>query len=191
MSAGRNRAVAAVQTPYCFLLDDDQGLQKRSRWRKSVKLIPKHWLGGLVGWPFKEETEQLIRGGFDFIWQQKPEGKVVAIITKCKSGGACDFLMHNFLAPTELLQSFPRQEHMITREHFSWFWDLNQLENRPAIHVMPHKYAWLHFPQMEAGPEYTKFREAGDALASQALRDRGISRIFWVKKFPYVESANA
>lgn len=172
---GRNKAIAAAATPFCFVLDDDHGIQKRTNWGVSLALVPDNWLNGIVGWPLRYSNR--IDCGFEFFY--KNNNADIAIIPTGRT--ECDFLVTNFLAPTELLKSNPYPAEMKTREHFTWFYDLSQTL-KPPIHQMPDRYAWLHMdgPETESR-EYTMYRNAVHNQP-KAMKERSLNRLVWVRK---------
>lgn len=173
LSAGRNRAVEAVQTPFCFVLDDDHGLQKRSKWLESLSHVPGKWLDGIVGWPLRYPLRRMIIGGAEFY---KRQNDIAVVATSCES---CDIVLNNFLATKDLLQSHPWPDSMKTREHFTWFYEMSISSQPPPIHQMPKQYAWLHMSGPETYSVNYRPRRKAHHLQGESLKKHSIKKLSW------------
>ena len=179
--AGRNRSIAAAETKFCFLLDDDHGLQKRSRWRESLEAVPDDWLNGIVAWPINHGRR--IKAGYELIRQHTERGWKVAVSPV--GSGPAELVVNNFLAPVDVMRQHPWPERLMTVEHFVWAWDMLVSGNSPPIHAMPNQYAWLHMRHAETkSADYRPHRKSDAArqVEREELKARGVCRIAWVHR---------
>lgn len=143
ISNGRNLCVKNVETQYSFILDDDHGIQVRTKWKESLNKIPNEWLNGIIGWPLRNKNG--ISGGADFICKQIDDGLISFIVPR--QHGRCDVIINNFLAQTELLLKYPWKDNIMMHEHALFFFNILDLVN---VYIMPDEYSWLHMSHKES-----------------------------------------
>jgi len=199
LSAGRNRCVAVAETPFCFVLDDDHGLQKRSHWRESLTRLPAFWLDGITAWPLHRVGSRA-KGGYELLVCPSPASltglpqTVIVAPLRADSQRKCDLVVNNFLARTELLRRHPWPDRFKTREHFPWAWGFLRQPQRPEFHVMPRQYSWLHMQDdsvtTQQLADYQTWRTQGNAELARYLSEHHIDRVIWTQQVSvdYAES---
>lgn len=160
LSRGRNIMVESVDTPYTFILDDDHAITVKTKWKRSLRRIPKEWNPGIIGWPTKHRRSSPA-GGWDFITREYENGLII-LLAPC-STGKCEVLVNNFIANTEILKNHPWPNDLIMHEHAAFFWLIR--DSNISINVMPDRYSWLHMRHNESKDiNYARKRRNPDTI---------------------------
>ena len=167
VSAKRNAAVAAVDTEYVFLLEDDCFFNEKTDLLELLKLLnvsgcdiigPKASgvdYSGIYTWDGPTRTVRCFRDPLDIA-----EGNVPLF----------EFIPNIFLAKTSVLKSHPWDEELKIGEHFAFFWKYRGQLKIGFTHAVSITHG--HYET----PGYASYRHRAVEYVKKFMRENGIIR---------------
>lgn len=175
LSAGRNRLLTLVKTPYFLLLDDDFVLDHFSALENAysaIQSIDCDIVGGDV-YDIGPNDEVIKRTFFgDFYLQEKT--LYCCTLYSESELYSCDYVMNFFIAKTKTVQALKWDEELKILEHLEFFYRAKQ----QGLKVYKsNSFYTFHYPVME--PTYANFRLKQRSLMSKRLYDKlGVDQIY-------------
>lgn len=173
LSAGRNRLLETVQTPYVFLCDDDHVFTKQTRFPDLVAAIADPATAAdLIGMTQTGTRRQ--HRCFD------RRGTVLRICRQFHDDHHdlkfCDLVPNTFIARTDALRAVGWDERLKVFEHWEFFYRASLSKQLRVAISENHRIAHRH----ERNRRYTRLRNRRGYLRL-GLRKHGLKKLTWVK----------
>ena len=176
ISLGRNIGVAAVETPYCVLADDDTVLDLRTDIRLLVEGLQEEIGGRQVDLCAGSIR---VRGGgsqADWFGNFRQEGSTLRIVpptvTTPEGREVCELALNWFAARTESLRDHPWDPYYKVGEHLGYFYDY-----RRDLVITHDTRVLVTNTHARSSPAYVRARGRAAKYRRRWLRDRGFSRV--------------
>jgi len=175
LSAGRNAGVAAVETPYVFLLDDDFLVDDNAPINEAVEYLEQHPEIDILGIRLKGPS-----GVQNFAQRMERRGRACVRFPSQEREGDhlwADYILNCFVARTEVLQKYKWADYLKIAEHWEYFWRV-----RGKVNVALYMKGFVHHARGKSNRRYLRFRNRTHRFKRLGLRKHGFRVLKQVQK---------